>query len=285
MPLFTLDAAEPGRDRAERFGIWTVQAPEVPLTLAASPRRDHAVLGGVLTVDIEHRVDAPQEQQVWQVRLPPHLAEAKASLAAYQQALTRSSQMLVDIEQRIDTVARRAQAIRRETPQVLSAPSPPGVPLTVEQLRALRDTVDEPEARLLDEFIHINRGERAGAAPPTPQQRLFQRIVDSLTTYARVETVLGEQRIACTVMGWLGNVQTIWKYPTKQSHRGISTTAIGLHQQSFQLALLSRATLVRSIVMAMRGAVKLWFLCSTPAGAMLAIPLLWDYIRRLLTHG
>jgi hypothetical protein len=58
-----------------------------------------------------------------------------------------------------------------------------------------------------------------------------------------------------------------------------------LHQCALALALASRDTMIRTFIIAARGAAKLSMAMATPGGAILALPAVWDFINRVTAEG
>jgi hypothetical protein len=107
----------------------------------------------------------------------------------------------------------------------------------------------------------------------------FQAFVDQLLKsvghYAWVETCIQEQCLGRTGVGWTGDTNTVWR-------QGLNTEQVELHQRTLTLALESRDTLIRTFVLAARGAVQLSILLTMPGGALLALPAVWKFVNQIL---
>ena len=58
-----------------------------------------------------------------------------------------------------------------------------------------------------------------------------------------------------------------------------------LHQRAVTLALASRNTLIRTVIVAVRAAAGLSMAMAAPGGAVLVLPAVWDFINRVTAEG
>lgn len=81
--------------------------------------------------------------------------------------------------------------------------------------------------------------------------------------------------MARTSVNWTGDAKTVWGAP-------VTLAESDLHRCSLRLAVVSRASLMRMLVVVTQGAAKISVLIATPGGAVLALPAAWKYVKRLL---
>lgn len=93
--------------------------------------------------------------------------------------------------------------------------------------------------------------------------------------YADVETRVGGRLVARTVVGWTGDFTTWWG-------EAPGPGGAELHGRTVGLALRSRATVLETLLAAIRGAVKIAAMLTMPGGYLLALPLAWNFLRRFL---
>jgi hypothetical protein len=106
-------------------------------------------------------------------------------------------------------------------------------------------------------------------------QGFLERLEHQVAHSAWVETRSAGDLLARTVVSWMGGAETVWR-------SGLNPLQMALHQRTLALALASRQTLLRTVVVVGRYAgrlAKLPLLLSTPWGAVLVVPLLWRFIR------
>jgi hypothetical protein len=76
-------------------------------------------------------------------------------------------------------------------------------------------------------------------------------------------------------VGWTGDAETIWPQPRHPEQ-------VALHWNTLDLALQSRTTLLRTLIIVTHGAVKISSLLAMPGGVVLALPAIWKFINRLM---
>jgi hypothetical protein len=102
------------------------------------------------------------------------------------------------------------------------------------------------------------------------------QLQQAISAYMFVETTIDDRLLARTAVGWTGDYTTTWSTtpPPTRDHMQV-------HLRTVQLATSSRDALVLIV----QETIRLLFLVSTPAGALLAIPAAWQLINRILQHG
>ena len=83
--------------------------------------------------------------------------------------------------------------------------------------------------------------------------------------------------LARTVVGWTGDLDTLWEQYLRPEQ-------IDLHRRSLNLAITSRAAMLRTFIVTTQGAAKLSILLATPGGAILALPAAWKYVNQILAE-
>ncbi len=109
-------------------------------------------------------------------------------------------------------------------------------------------------------------------------QSFIDRLVRFISHYAWVETEIEGHLVGRTVLGWDGDVNTLW-YPA------LNKTHAALHHDALNLALGSRDRLLNAFVVASRGALLLATLpalLATPLGAVAALPAAWKFVNQVL---
>ncbi len=102
----------------------------------------------------------------------------------------------------------------------------------------------------------------------------MQRLNQIVGHFAWVETQVSSELVARSSVSWTGNLETAWNMPPT------SELAV-LHQRALKLALNSRNAMLRTFGIISAGAVKLTALIASPAGAILALPAAWNFIRQV----
>ena len=105
-------------------------------------------------------------------------------------------------------------------------------------------------------------------------QSFLKQVEKTISHYAWVETRIDNESIVQTIVDWNGSFKTTWqKSPDKQ--------LIGLHERSLKLTLASRAAMMRTLAVLSAGAMKLSSILVMPGGAILALPVAFNYIRQV----
>ncbi len=212
----------------------------------------------------------PPETPVWRVNLPADLNLAITHLTGGETRLNTFRKTMKQAPDRLNAFV-KAQS----TAQAFD--TSPG-----------RRELDEPERELLVLLNEIQAGrppasfglgEKLAGRWQGATDR-FQAYVDqllkSIAHYVRVETCVREQCLGRTGVGWMGDMNTVWR-------QGLRTEQVELHRRSLALALQSRDELIRTFVIAVQGAVQLSALLIAPGSAILALPAVWKFLNQMLT--
>jgi hypothetical protein len=107
----------------------------------------------------------------------------------------------------------------------------------------------------------------------------LRRFFQLLTHLAWVETQLQGQLLGQTTVSWTGQTRTVWA-------AGLVPGQQALHQRNYALAMASRLTLLRTMVIATQGAAKIGVLLgmSGGVGAVAALPVAWRYVSQILAE-
>ncbi len=106
---------------------------------------------------------------------------------------------------------------------------------------------------------------------------LMSSLLNQMSHLAWVETQFGGQLLARSIVGWDGDVHTLWKEKA-------SLDDWLWHQHSLRLALASRFALLRMVTLVVQGAGKIGVLMATPGGALLALAAMWQFMNRLMAE-
>jgi hypothetical protein len=243
-PVFEYRGAG-GAVQADPFGLWNfISAPRAADVSFALPGGD---------------AFAPNEADtsLWKIELPTdyglaltHLRSGEERLLASQRALTVAAQRLGS------SPVSTSEAFAGEAAMAELKP-------LFGLLRGeSRGVAFAPPAGLAGHWQEINRQFVA----------FVERVRQTLTHYAWVETSVGGNLLSRTVVSWAGDMKTVWRAtPT--------TTQMALHRRSLALALKSREALLRSFIVIAKGAVLL----SSGVG-VLALPLVWKYVQEVMSE-
>lgn len=105
-------------------------------------------------------------------------------------------------------------------------------------------------------------------------REFIQRLNQIVGHFAWVETQISGKLVARSSVSWTGNLETAWNIPP-------TADLSSLHQRTLKLALASRAGMLKTFGVVSAGAVKLTALVASPAGAILALPATWNFIRQV----
>jgi hypothetical protein len=239
---------DPGADpgAADVLPVWTMVAPA--LTFAA-PAAD---VGG-----------APR----WRVNLPAApgpaaevLAEGTSRLEAWQEALPAAAE-------RLETFAAAYTAGPAFAPVPAAAPEAELALLLAEVREATAPPSFGPRRWLLRRWQEVAARFHA----------FLQPLLRTLTHYAWVETTVEGRRLALTSVTWKGSFLTAWQAEAVGARAA-------LHGRALDLALASRDTWVRVLLLALGGAARVAALLAVPGGFLLALPAVWNFICRIGTE-
>jgi hypothetical protein len=113
------------------------------------------------------------------------------------------------------------------------------------------------------------------AATDTELVGWLQRVGRACTPTAWVETRIQGEPMARSLLGPTGNLRALCR-------PGLGPCGAGLHQDAVRLVVSSRVALLRVVACVTRGAVAISVRLALPGGAVLALPVAWRFVQRLL---
>lgn len=210
---------------------------------------------------------------VWRAELPPDPSQADAGLRLAETRLTAAQRAVDASPARLAAFVAQAHAAADEGRSFALAATP--LPLPERRLSALLAAAEGgagPEAAY-DLGLDLGQLQKALESMRTFVDRLRQ----SVTHYAWVETSQAGRLIARTVMSWKCDASTAWETEA-------SPEQAELHLRTLALALRTRNTWLQMFVMAARGAVLLAglpALLAAPGGALVALSAAMQYLSDL----
>jgi hypothetical protein len=251
-PVFQLaDAVPEGPDR-DVLGLWASVADPVPDDVAFDATA----------------AETPEMQPVWRADYPSDPELIEKHLEEAHRALEAADAALLMAPGRLDAYVAQGQAgVAFAAPGLDVPPSEPEDELTL----------------LLGEIR--GDGMMVSFDPSKPDSgkwdlayQAFQEFTDRLKQMvghlAQVETCVEGRLVGRTSVSWTGDVDTMvldW----------LDVDQVRLHQQTLDLALASRRTMLRTSSLAITSAIKLSVLLATPGGLVLALPVVLRFIRLL----
>jgi hypothetical protein len=251
-PVFQLaDAASEGTDR-EVLGLWTSVDDPWPDDVAFDAPG----------------AEMPETQPVWRADYPADPELIAKHLDEAQKALQAADEALLLAPARLDAFVAQGQA---------------GVAFAVPGPDAPSSEPEDELTLLLGEIR--GDGMMVSFDPNQPLSgkwdlafQAFQEFTDRLKQMvghlAQVETCVEGKLVGRTSVSWTGDVDTMvldW----------LDADQVRLHQQTLDLALASRRTMLRTSSLAITSAIKLSVLLATPGGIALALPVVLRFIRLL----
>jgi hypothetical protein len=212
------------------------------------------------------------EAPLWHVNLPADTREAARQIAAGEASLEAARRSLNAASCRLDTFVRSQSS---------------GLSFGVARAELSQA---RPEAQLLKALTEIREGRGAISfsleedratwwTQSAPRIEAFvRRALQFIMHYAWVESEMEGRLLGRTAVSWTGDMDTAWQ-------EDVHPDQAALHQRAVALALASRNTLIRTVIVAVRGAAGLSMAMATPGGAILALPAVWDFINRVTAEG
>lgn len=225
---------------------------------------------------------APEDvEPVFRVNLPADGASAAQALAANEAHILRLNAALENVPSRLDGLVARTQArqVKAVTSGVSfdtlsleeSEPGPEG-----ELLALLADAEAAGNAKgpvsfgLVDETASL-AWEQAKAG----FDALIQQINREVLHFAWVETNIADALVARTTVGWTGDAQTAFAH-------GVDGSQVALHNRTLRIVTQTRSLRMRLFITIASGATKVSTLIATPAGAVLALPAVYQYVMQIV---
>jgi hypothetical protein len=228
------------------------------------------------TVSFDVGTAIAEDTPVWRVNLPADPAAAEESLRQAEAQLAASRQALDSVPGKLDEFILR---FPRQAGAVAS--------FDVASSRVEQDTPEADLLGLMDKYraieagqVSFGVGEEAAAAWEQARvqfQALMQSINREVLHFAWVETRVDGELVARTTVGWSGDSQTLWDgdIPVEQAAQ---------HARTLSLASASRNLKLRMFTTITTGAAKLSLMLATPAGAVMALPMAYQYVMKVLAQ-
>jgi hypothetical protein len=105
----------------------------------------------------------------------------------------------------------------------------------------------------------------------------WQRLTSGCRPSAWVETRIQDELAARSLLGLGGDVRTVCR-------PGLGPRGAGLHQEGVRLVVASRAAFLRVVAVVTRGAVAISVRLALPGGPVLALPVAWRFVQRVLAE-
>jgi hypothetical protein len=227
---------------------------------------------------------APPDTPVFRVNLPADGKSAAAAFDAREEQFVRINAALDGIPTQIDDLVARKQQ-RQAAGVSFAAPGEeePESELESNLFALLEDA--EKEGQPASGEVSFALGEEPVKEPVSQAflsaraglEALVEQFNREVLHYAWVETNIGEQRVAQTVMNWSGDAQTVWI-------EGVNQSQIALHNRTLKIATQTRNMRLRMFTTIAGGAAKLAGLMATPGGAILALPAVYQFVKQIVAQ-
>ena len=208
---------------------------------------------------------------LWRAHFPADLDLAAAQMASAEATLQASQNGLVAAANRLEAfVEAQSAGLAFEASSAEVATSQPEAELLA-LLREIREGRPAVRFGLAEQLVE--------GWEQTAQrfQAFVDRLLQSIAHYAWVETHIQGQLLGRTRVRWIGDVDTVWL-------RALDAAQATVHHRTLALALASRDTLIRTLVLAVRSAAKVAVLLAVPGGTILALPAVWNFINQVLAE-
>ena len=211
---------------------------------------------------------------VWRVNLSADEREAAVMMELGEERLEASRASMQEATARVDALL-RAQSQPADAPLSFSAEALPAAESDL--LGQIEEIKQENVVSFALEDGAVGGAREKADEAAAQMRRTLERLTKSLLHYAAVETYSGERIIGRTTVSWTGDSDTIWP-PV------LAPSQAALHQRSLRLAVRSRDSTLRLIVLTVQTAGKLSILLATPGGVVLALPVAWRFINQVMAE-
>jgi len=247
LSLLEGEAAFPADDL---LGIWELNASQT--TAFAATAED--VAGSAAPEG------AAEPGLIWRVELPASRREAKSELEARLAAAKVRQAYLKAAEKRLSDL---------DVGLAYSAQTAGAESALLAEVMALRGSAVAYDAGDTGAISLLHLYEQCEALVGR-----FRRLVQY---YARVETSVGGQPVALTIVDWSGDHHVTWQ-------DGIGPLDMALHMDSVRLVLATRQAWLRLISVVASGALSLSIKASVPGGQFLLFPAVYRFVRDVLAE-
>jgi len=230
------------------LGIWELNVSPTTASVAmAEDGATTALSSGVTEPGLIWRVELPASRREAKSELETRLVAAKVRQAYLKAAEKRLSDLHVGL-------AYSAQMAGAES-------------ALLAEVMALRGSAVAYDAGDTGEISFLHLYEQCEALVAR-----FRRLVQY---YARVETSVGGQLVALTIIDWSGDYDVTWQ-------DGVGPADMALHMDSVRLVLASRQAWLRLVSVVASGALSLSIKASVPGGQFLLFPAVYRFVRDVL---
>ncbi len=212
-----------------------------------------------------------EDVPIWRTDLPADFDQAWDQLAAADAQINDTLSALNTTPERIDSLVYQAQLTGA------------GMSFDASGL----DTLPEPDADLLEMVQTLNSptigisfavGDDRTSKIETAYTQFnkdMARLLRLVANFAWVETEVGGELLARSVVSWTGDLDTSWV-------AGLEEEVYQLHKRSLHQALATRNIALHAITITASSALKLSVLIATPGGGLLALPMVWKYVKQIM---
>lgn len=228
---------------------------------------------------------APQQpaEPVFRVNLPADAASAADAFAEREQQLLRLNAALASVPAQLDGLVARTQERQQKSVSGgvsfdTSAFDQPENGPEADLLSLLGDL--EAEEKTNSGEVSFGLQETASAALTQARvgfEALLEQMNHELLHFAWVETNVAGQLLARTTVGWTGDAETAFTQSVTESH-------VRLHSRNLRLVTQTRAIRMRLFITIASGAAKVSALLTTPTGAVLALPVVYQYVMQIMAQ-
>jgi hypothetical protein len=236
-------------------------------------------------------------EPVFRVNLPADGASAAQALAAREGYIRNLNAALENVPARLDGLVARTQERQKKA----AASGVSFDTLSLEELEPgpegdLLALLGEAPTPLLSPHFPRSSAENGGmkggdelsfGLPETASaaweqakagfDALIQQINRDALHFAWVETNVADALIARTTVGWTGDSQTAFAH-------GLDGAQVALHQRTLRIVTQTRSMRLRLFITIASGAAKVSVLIATPAGAVLALPAVYQYVMQIVAQ-
>lgn len=210
---------------------------------------------------------APGEatEAVWSVDVSASPEVALQQLNAGLGRVAQTEAALITAQSRLETLVEQSQsAVSFAAPE--AAALPPAEQDLLARLEALQGNAisfSAPAPNFAEDEDKLANG--------------LERLIQSLTYFAFVETRV-EGRLLCrTTLNWAADTHTF-------GQMNLSGEQWAVHQKTLALAVQSRTALMNTVALAAQSALKISAALALPGGALLALPAAWKFFKHVLSE-
>lgn len=227
--------------------------------------------------------DPQPAEPVFRVNLPADNAAASQAMDAREQYIRNLDAALNNVPARLDGLVARTQERQQKAAQggvsfdVSSAEETESGPES--DLLSLLDDAEAEEKAQSGE-VSFGLQETASAALEQAKagfETLTEQISREVLHFAWVETTIADALLARTTIGWTGDAQTAFA-------QGVNDFQVVLHNRNLRIVTQTRNIRLRLFITIATGAAKVSALLTTPTGAVLALPAVYQYVMQIIAQ-